>query len=78
MPCGTKSRKMYAGGVVDPQNYGPQRIAEDKFEKVYNRRRKDGVENPRKQTDISFAAHLAVKARKKPSLPFSARLKRLP
>jgi hypothetical protein len=78
MPCGSKFKKMFAGGIVDAQDYGPQRIAEEKFEKVYNRRKKEGVENPRKQTDISFAAHLAVKARKKPSLPFSARLKRIP
>jgi hypothetical protein len=78
MPCGTKPRKMFAGGIVNAQDFGPQRIEEEKFEKVYNRRKKDGVRNPRKQTDISFAAHLAVKARKKPSLPFSARLKRIP
>jgi hypothetical protein len=41
------------------------------FEKTFDRRQRDGVERPKMQTDLSFAAHLAEKASKKYDRPFS-------
>lgn len=46
------------------------------FEKSFERRKRDGVENPKKQTNLSFAAHLAEQQSKQYARPlFSSRLK---
>jgi hypothetical protein len=39
---------------------------------TFDRRKRDGVERPAKgKTDLSFAAHLAMKTMKTPEIPFS-------
>lgn len=49
------------------------------FEKTFDRRRQDGVEKPRSQTNLSFAAHLAEQQSKKYDRPlFADRLKVTP
>lgn len=36
------------------------------FEKRFDRRKRDDVKNPRKETDLSFAARLAFEQARKP------------
>jgi len=39
---------------------------------TFDRRKRDGVEKPTKgKTDLSFAAHLAMKTLKEPAIPYS-------
>ena len=44
---------------------------------TFDRRKRDGVQRPAKgKTDLSFAAHLAMKTLKEPSLPWSSKFTR--
>ena len=59
--------KLSSGGEIQP----------DRFEQTFDRRRQAGVQNPRKETDLSFAARLAEEASRRPSRSlFSTRLKK--
>lgn len=61
-----------------PIDYQKARIEDRLFEKAFNRRKRDGVESPRKETDVAFAARAAERASKTPSISlFSSRLKKV-
>jgi hypothetical protein len=41
------------------------------FERRFERRKRDGVDKPRKETDLSFAAHLVEVSRRNPPPRFN-------
>jgi hypothetical protein len=44
---------------------------------TFDRRKRDGVQKPAKgKTDLSFAAHLAMKTLKEPSVPWTSKFLR--
>jgi hypothetical protein len=63
--------------VTQPPDLRRPALQPERFEETFRRRQRDGVERPRHETNLSFAARLAEEAGRRPDrLPFAAHLKK--